>query len=303
MNDENFNTVKINCFSFGIQRFNVIRIKDEQDFLNLLDESENSEIFAKKFILNQLKNENITLTDLDSLNSNEIIQIISDFMDNNEYVKLNFDFNDKKNFYLNFENGIKNYLYRFNSEIENHLESISRLVQPYHDLILQHQISGLNFYEGYISQLSYVSNQYIDLINSIDPFCSLNSVMSSISSITNLQRLLEPQINIWSDWISAHENIFNSFLKNWEYLNKIFKDNELSLSETISYLKKYHWFITPNMSYDLNFKVLAICKDGKKHKRSRINKAFNDYFLDNNCEVLEEFVENWSSIILSLKKE
>ena len=82
-----------------------------------------------------------------------------------------------------------------------------------------------------------------------------------------------------------HNKAWNIFLEKYH----------LSEHEAINALKKYHWFISPNMDMFVVFRVVNICKSENTHKQKEINNLFYDYFLEDSCQNLVDLVENWES--------
>ena len=69
----------------------------------------------------------------------------------------------------------------------------------------------------------------------------------------------------------------------------------ISRKRALNCVKKYHWFISPSMDPSIVSNIVSICESNSKSKWGDINHVFNDYFLGNNCENLDLFVDNWSS--------
>ena len=59
-------------------------------------------------------------------------------------------------------------------------------------------------------------------------------------------------------------------------------------------LKKYHWFISPNMDPYVVYEIMEVCNSSSRHKRKEINNILINYFLENDCEKLDMMSNRWS---------
>lgn len=119
-----------------------------------------------------------------------------------------------------------------------------------------------------------------------------NSAISQASMILNA---IQPQISFWNDWLNNNRQIFKFYEESNEFWENLRKRHNISKKKALKCIKKYNWFISPSMDPSIVYDIVAICKSDSKSKWGDINHVFYDYFLENNCEKLDMFVENWSS--------
>ena len=118
---------------------------------------------------------------------------------------------------------------------------------------------------------------------------------SAISQATMILNAIQPQISFWNDWLNNNRQIF----KFYEYSNAFWKNvrkrYNISKKKALTCIKKYNWFISPSMDPSIVYNIVSVCKSDSKSKWGDINHVFYDYFLEDNCEKLNLFVDNWSS--------
>lgn len=118
---------------------------------------------------------------------------------------------------------------------------------------------------------------------------------SAISQTSMILKAIQPQINFWNDWLNNNRQIFKFYEESNAFWENLRKHHNISKKKALDCIKRYKWFISPSMEPSIVYDIVAICKSNSKSKWGDINHVFYDYFLENNCEKLDMFVENWSS--------
>lgn len=119
-----------------------------------------------------------------------------------------------------------------------------------------------------------------------------NSAISQASMILNA---IQPQISFWNDWLNNNRQIFKFYEESNEFWENLRKRHNISKKKALKCIKKYNWFISPSMAPSIVYDIVSICKSDSKNKWGDVNHVFYDYFLENDCENLDLFVDNWSS--------
>ena len=135
----------------------------------------------------------------------------------------------------------------------------------------------------------------VDSIN--QTMINLNQIFnnSAIFQASEILKAIQPQIDFWNDWINNNSYIFKFYEEYNAFWKNLKEHYNISRKRALNCVKKYHWFISPSMDPSIVRNIVSICEGNSKSKWGDINHVFNDYFLDNNCENLDLFVDNWSS--------
>ena len=135
----------------------------------------------------------------------------------------------------------------------------------------------------------------VDSIN--QTMINLNQIFnnSAIFQASEILKAIQPQIDFWNDWINNNSYIFKFYEEYNAFWKNLKEHYNISRKRALNCVKKYHWFISPSMDPSIVRNIVSICEGNSKSKWGDINHVFNDYFLDNNCENLYLFVDNWSS--------
>lgn len=135
----------------------------------------------------------------------------------------------------------------------------------------------------------------VDSIN--QTMINLNQIFnnSAIFQASEILKAIQPQIDFWNDWINNNSHIFKFYEEYNAFWKNLKEHYNISRKRALNCVKKYHWFISPSMDPSIVRNIVSICEGNSKSKWGDINHVFNDYFLDNNCENLYLFVDNWSS--------
>ena len=118
---------------------------------------------------------------------------------------------------------------------------------------------------------------------------------SAIFQASEILKAIQPQIDFWNDWINTNSHIFKFYEEHNVFWKNLKEQYNISKKRALNCVKRYHWFISPSMDPSIVRNIVSICEGNSKSKWGDINHVFNDYFLDNNCENLNRFADNWSS--------
>lgn len=118
---------------------------------------------------------------------------------------------------------------------------------------------------------------------------------SAISQATMILNAIQPQISFWNDWLNNNRQIFKFYEDSNAFWKNVRKRYNISKKKALTCIKKYNWFISPSMDPSIVYNIVSVCKSDSKSKWGDINHVFYDYFLENDCEKLNLFVDNWSS--------
>lgn len=118
---------------------------------------------------------------------------------------------------------------------------------------------------------------------------------SAISQATMILNAIQPQISFWNDWLNNNRQIFKFYEDSNAFWKNVRKHYNISKKKALTCIKKYNWFISPSMDHSIVYNIVSVCKSDSKSKWGDINHVFYDYFLEDNCEKLNLFVDNWSS--------
>lgn len=201
--------------TLGQLTFRMFLVKDEEIILKYLNEYDDSELICNMFILHQLISPRITIEVLEGLNSLEIKYILSEYLKINNLDKY-FDFN-KGNVYDNFKEGLICYRNHLLKPILTHRNQIIDSIEQTLDLIsIPQQISSyvLNSQKLIMDSMIQVSN----VVNTIQQSLSIPQLreyvrlfdLSAAYSAISIQKIIEPQINLWTNWFNVNKNIIQA---------------------------------------------------------------------------------------------
>lgn len=118
---------------------------------------------------------------------------------------------------------------------------------------------------------------------------------SAISQAVMILNAIQPQISFWNDWLNNNRQIFKFYEDSNAFWKNVRERYNISKKKALTCIKKYNWFISPSMDPSIVYNIVSVCKSDSKSNWGNINHAFYDYFLENDCEKLDLFVDNWSS--------
>ena len=117
---------------------------------------------------------------------------------------------------------------------------------------------------------------------------------SAISQAAMILNAIQPQISFWNDWLNNNRQIFKFYEDSNAFWKNVRKHYNISKKKALTCIKKYNWFISPSMDPSIVYNIVSVCKSDSKSKWGDINHVFYDYFLEDDCEKLNLFVDNWS---------
>lgn len=118
---------------------------------------------------------------------------------------------------------------------------------------------------------------------------------SAISQAAMILNAIQPQISFWNDWLNNNRQIFKFYEDSNAFWKNVRKHYNISKKKALTCIKKYNWFISPSMDPSIVYNIVSVCQSDSKSKWGDINHVFYDYFLEDDCEKLNLFVDNWSS--------
>ncbi len=273
-----------------------ISLKDSDIFINYYENNIDSENFTKKFIINQIINNKISISQLDELNETQILSIIKEYLikeDLNEYFNLlninsYYDFKEELYAYLKYyyqphKSVLKN--------IDKEMDKTQKLLKKINLMVPQLP----NYYYDNLLNMINTSKNAIDTLKVFNKYKPQPIDFKIPLLANNLIENLQPLINEWSNLINSRLNlktIQDRVTATLESSNEYFKKPML---KAMKCLNNYSWFIPLNMDYSTIFEVLSICESESSHKQAEINKLFIDYYLDDNCSELTKLIEIWNN--------
>ena len=291
----------INSESLGNLEFR--RIFDD-DFLFIdkcLNDDIDKEYFFKQFLINQVVNPTLRLDDFEDIADKEICFILEEYLKIENLDKY-FDFESSKDVYTIFQEGMSNYRDYVISITKKQREALLKSANSI--------INSFNFHESLSSYLSVANEAAIVAMSGASMVAeAMNQIYipdisshvldmvnaSAMFSATNILQILKPQLNIWHEWMTINSPVIQAIKDISLFWDKFQEDYQISSLVAQKCLKKYHWFISPNMDTYVVYDIVEVCNSSSRHKKKEINHILINYFLDNNCEKLDMMSEIWSS--------
>ena len=306
--------IEIHSETLGTLNFRHIYDEDYSFIVNCLNDLMDEEIFSKKFLVNQLSNPIFDFDDFDDLDNNEIYFILKKYIEVENLEKY-FDFNTSKDIFTIFKEGMECYVNHVTSVVRNSqlelFKSANSIINSFnfHESIFYYSnrmneisiksISETTKFLNAVKQGDISRNKTLDAVNKsishdIHVFQMIN--LSAAHSAINIRKIVDSQKDFWQNWLNVNYNIQNQITEMFKSFWNIFEDTyKLSSLVAQNCLKEYNWFISPNMEPYIAYDIIEVFNSSSNHKKSKINKLFFDYFIDNECEKLESMVKKWYS--------
>lgn len=300
--------IEIKSETLGTLSFRRIYNDDYLFIEKCLNEGMNQEIFCKQFLINQICNPILTLDDFNEVDDKEICSILKEYIEI-ENLEDYFDFNSSDDIFTIFMEGMECYRNHVNSVVRSNqlalLESANSI------------INSFNFHESLSSYLNMVNeisigtmsqtNKVLTTVNQlaipdISSYVSQMINSSAIVSAANMMEVVNQQTAIWQNWMSVSDTFLEITKTISSFWEKFQIDYQIPSLDAQKCLKKYNWFISPNMGIPIVYDVIQVCNSSSKHKQKEINGIFINYFLDNDCEKLDLMVNRWSDNPLFKKR-
>jgi len=276
--------------SFGTITFEQF-VDQDFDFIQKANEEKiTPEQFCKEFLSMKVTSPKLSLDQIDDLSSSEICEILKKYIQieslESYFIFKDYDYEEIMEGFNNFR---LNYINTFVKTVVPDLTSrLSQVVTIYNNSIqpVLETIPKIN-YEYY--KVSDTINTLIE--NNIQTQYYLHKLVNSC--VFNITSIINPIINSWYEWSKTSENltrILTETITKWNYIEK---ESRISKIKAQEYLKRYHWFISPNMDYKIVIDIVNISESDSKDKLKQINHTFINYFLEDNCKQLEDLIEKW----------
>lgn len=294
--------IEIKGETLGILNFRRIYDADYLFIENCLNEEMDQEIFCKRFLINQICDPILTLDDFNDVDENEIRLILKKYIEV-ENLEDYFDFNNSKDIFIIFKEGMESYRNHVNSIIIGNQLSLLESANSI--------INSFNFHESLTSYLYMVNEVSIGAMSQTGKILTAVSQMtipnisnhvsqminsSAMLSAANMMKVVNQQTAIWQNWINANSIFLNQITRDislfWDNFQINYKIPSLDAQKC---LKKYNWFISPNMNIPIVYDIMEVCNSSSEHKQKEINNIFVNYFLENNYGKLDGMVDKWSN--------
>lgn len=281
--------IEIKGETLGILNFRRIYDADYLFIENCLNEEMDQEIFCKRFLINQICDPILTLDDFNDVDENEIRLILKKYIEV-ENLEDYFDFNNSKDIFIIFKEGMESYRNHVNSIIIGNQLSLLESANSI--------INSFNFHESLTSYLYMVNEVSIGAMSQTGKILTAVSQMtipnisnhvsqminsSAMLSAANMMKVVNQQTAIWQNWINANSIFLNQITRDialfWDNFQINYKIPSLDAQKC---LKKYNWFISPNMNIPIVYDIMEVCNSSSEHKQKEINNIFVNYFLENN---------------------
>ena len=295
------NPIEIKSKTFGILKLRRIYNDDYLFIEKCLDEDMDPELFSKKFLINQICNPIMTLDDFTEVTPDEIYLILKRYVEI-ENLRDYFDFDSSNDIFIIFKKGMENYRSYVNSIIIGNQVSLLKSANSI--------INSFNFHESLSSYLNMVNESSIGAMSqsakvltgvnqitvpNISTYVSKMINSSAILSAVNMMEVVNQQTTLWKNLMNV-ENTFLHITENIAaFWDKFQVSYEIPSLDAQKCLKKYHWFISPNMDTYIVYDIVKVCRSSSRHKLKEINEILIDYFLNDNCKKLDEMVIKWSN--------
>ena len=294
--------IEIKSETFGTLSFRRIYNEDYLFIENCLNEEMDQEIFCKQFLINQISDPILTLDDFNDVDDKEICLILKRYIEI-EDLEDYFDFDSSKNIFTIFKEGMECYRNHVNSTVRINQLSLLKSTNSIVNYFNFHE--SLSSYLNMVNEISIVAmSQTSEVLNAVNQLTIPNigsrvSQMinsSAILSAVNAMEVVNQQMAIWQNLINVNSNLFSQITNNITFFwDKFQIDYQIPSLEAQKCLKKYQWFISPNMEPYIVYEVMEVCNSSSRHKQKEINSIFVNYFTFNDCEKLKMMIGRWSS--------
>ena len=294
--------IEIKSETLGILNFRRIYNDDYLFIENCLNEEMDQEIFCKQFLINQICDPILTLDDFNDVDDDEIRLILKSYFEVEDLGDY-FDFNSSKNIFTIFNEGMECYRSHVNSIVIGNQVSLLRSANSI--------INSFNFNESLTSYLNMVNEVSIGAMSQTSKILTAVNQMaipnmsnyvsqminsSAMLSAATMMEVVNQQTAIWQNWINANSIFLNQITRSIALFWDNFQiDYQIPSLDAQKCLKKYNWFISPNMDIPIVYDIMEVCNSSSKHKQKEINSIFINYFLDDEYEKLDRMVDKWST--------
>lgn len=294
--------IEIKGETLGILNFRRIYNDDYLFIDNCLNEELDQERFCKQFLINQICNPILTLDDFNDVDENEIRLILKKYVEV-ENLEDYFDFNNSKDIFIIFKEGMENYRNHVNSIIIGNqlslLESANSIINSFnfHESLTSYLYKVNEVSIGAMSQTGKILTAVNQMaIPNMDNYVSQMINSSAKLSAANMMKVVNQQTAIWQNRINTNSIFLNQITRDIALFWDNFQINyQIPSLDAQKCLKKYNWFISPNMDIPIVYEIMEVCNSSSEHKQKEINNIFVNYFLENNYKKLDGMVDKWST--------
>ena len=293
--------IEIKSETLGTLNFRRIYNDDYLFIENCLNEEMDYEVFCKQFLVNQICNPVLTLDDFNDLCDDEIRSILEKYIEVEDLGDY-FDFNSYNDIYTIFKDGMESYRNHVNSIVIGNQLSLLKSANSI--------INSFDFHESlssYLNMMNEVSigamSQTAKILTGVNQIAipdinghvsqMINS--SAVLSAVNIKEIVNQQTAIWQNLMNVSGVLLQITENISSFWDKFQIDYQIPSLEAQNCLKKYNWFISPNMEIPIVYDVMEVCNSSSKHKEKEINNIFVNYFLDNNCEKIDGLIDKWAT--------
>lgn len=132
-----------------------------------------------------------------------------------------------------------------------------------------------------------------------DYFEAIKRFIEIIANIQkNFQETVAPALANMARFVTEHMKSIDKFV---DIVRKVALGYQITEKEVVRILKKYKWFITPEMPISILNKIIEIDRQGKS-KYKKVNKLFTAYFFSNNFYELKKLIKKWDQVTLFKKR-
>lgn len=292
--------IEIKSETLGTLNFRRIYNDDYLFIENCLDEKIDQEIFCKQFLINQISDPILALDDFNDVSDDEIYSILKRYIEI-EDLEDYFDFDSSNNVFTIFNEGMECYRNHVNSIVIGNQLSLLESANSI--------INSFNFHESLSSYLNMMNEAAICAMSQTDEVLTAVNQMvipdigshvsqminsSAVLSAVNIGEIVNQQTAVWQNMMNVSGILLQITENISSFWDKFQIDYQVPSLEAQKCLKKYNWFISPNMEIPIVYRVMEVCNSSSRHKQKEINNIFVNYFLDNNCEKLDMMVDRWS---------
>lgn len=298
------NNTKLELEGFGQIELKYISIGDWGEFLKIISKNKNSsgKDTIQGIIYHQLIKPKINMDEFKRLSDLDLIKISRAFIEKHRDHEFRY-FNNTGDFFNDFINALKTADEKQNVQIRETLDPVIKSAQE--------TLKAFNRDYGSVIQqaigtTSYINKSFLEISKFAEQFKesqlrlaeSLKPMVKGYQSFARKIESLRPQIDLWQEWAEKNMSIFNNVGRFWSNFQQSYKIAE---QKAIHVLKRYKWFIAPNMPINLVFKIVKLAETKGRHDK-QINSLFVDYFSTNNWHNLEQMVIDWKTNPLLKKR-
>jgi hypothetical protein len=262
---------------------------NDMAFARLLEQEISDKDFVQQVLFHQLLEPTISFDEFKKISDKDLKTLGSAFQKRQDsYFKYTQNTGD---FYKDFRSAIKTKhdehvaLLRKSLEpmIHGTLNKLNAFNEQYAS-VTQQALGGLTYVQDVIKQVSHAGEQINKMMEGIRPAIEQYQATARI-----LTETFSPRIEFLQTWTSNNSSLFERINNYWQDVDKGY---QIAEKDAYKILKRYKWFIAPNMPASFIFKVVKLGrKKGRQDKP--MNQLFTDYFSADNWSNLEIHMREW----------